>query len=153
MPQYFKHSPVIRHRHSKRIVQIYRIICTTKLLLSHDFRKHERSGFYAQVSLKKHRNLQRITYCHFNFRKDHESNRLTSGILQLNNNTHLILDETKLKAGKLNASGVQAVGALAKAMQSQVVCYDFGFNATQEFNCDIPFLIFSEGKSMLPVKY
>lgn len=86
-----------------------------------------------------------------NCRKDHESNRLISGILQLNNNTHLVLDETKLNTGKLNESGVRAVGALANAVQSQVVRYDFGFNITQEFNCDIPVLILSEGKSMLPV--
>lgn len=63
------------------------------------------------------------------------------------------MDETKLKPGKLNASGVKAVGALANAVQAQTVCYDFGFNITQEFNCDIPFLIFSEGKSMLPVSF
>lgn len=63
-----------------------------------------------------------------------------------------MLDETKLKAGKLNESGVRAVGALSNAVQSQTVCYDFGFTITQEFNCDIPFLILSEGKSMLPVR-
>lgn len=78
---------------------------------------------------------------------------MTSGILQLNDNTELLLDETKLKAGKLNESGVRAVGALSNVVQSQTVCYDFGFNVTQEFNCDIPFLILSEGKSMLPVRF
>lgn len=70
----------------------------------------------------------------------------------MNNNTHLVLDETKLKSGKLNASGVAAVNALANVVQSQIVRYDFGFNIIQEVNCDIPFLICSEGKSMLPVK-
>lgn len=84
-------------------------------------------------------------------RKDHESNRLTSGILQLNNNTHLVLDETKLKEGKLLESGVKAVGSIADVVKSQTVRYDFGFSVTQEFNSDIPVLIFSEGKSMLPV--
>lgn len=92
--------------------------------------------------------LRKFRQC---FRKDYECNRLTSGILQLNNNTHFVIDETKLQSGKLNESGVKAVGAFSKAIKTQTVQYDFGFNTTQEFDCDIPFLVLSEGKSMLPV--
>lgn len=36
---------------------------------------------------------------------DYEANRLSSGLLQLSDNTHLIVDETRLEAGKLDAAG------------------------------------------------
>lgn len=83
-------------------------------------------------------------------KKDYECNRLTSGILQLSHNTHLILDETKLSAGKLNSAGVNSVKAIASAIKNQKVTYDFDYYPL-EFDCDIPFLILSEGKSMINV--
>lgn len=49
--------------------------------------------------------------------------------------------------------GIKAINALAKAIKTQTVQYDFGFGTVQEFHCDIPFLVFSEGKSMLPVSF
>ena len=36
---------------------------------------------------------------------DYEANRLSSGLLQLSDNTHLVVDETRLEAGKLDAAG------------------------------------------------
>lgn len=36
---------------------------------------------------------------------DYEANRLSSGLLQLSANTHLVVDETRLEAGKLDAAG------------------------------------------------
>ncbi|KAJ8925194.1 hypothetical protein NQ315_001380 [Exocentrus adspersus] len=81
-------------------------------------------------------------------KKDYECNRLTSGILQLSDNTHLVLDETKLSAGRLNAAGVNSLKALENVIKNQKVTYDFNYYPL-EFNCDIPFLILSEGKSML----
>lgn len=42
---------------------------------------------------------------------------------------------------------------ITEAINSQIIQYDFGFNTFREFNCDIPFLVLSEGKSMLPVRY
>ena len=83
-------------------------------------------------------------------RKDYTSNRLTSSILQLSANTHLVVDETKLTPGKLNEAGVAGVKAIASAIKNQKTMYDFTYYQI-EFDCDIPFLIFSEGKSMLPV--
>ncbi|KAF2902596.1 hypothetical protein ILUMI_03592 [Ignelater luminosus] len=82
-------------------------------------------------------------------KKDYECNRLTSGLLQLSNNTHLVLDETKLTPGHLNESGVKAVSALADIIKHQKVTYDFNY-FPMEFDCDIPILILSEGKSLLP---
>lgn len=39
------------------------------------------------------------------FRKNYETNRLESGLLQLSEKTHLVLDETKLQPGQLNDKG------------------------------------------------
>lgn len=36
---------------------------------------------------------------------DYEINRLSAGLLQLSDNTHLIVDETRLEAGKLDVAG------------------------------------------------
>ena len=37
--------------------------------------------------------------------KDYTLNRLTSGVLQLSANTHLLIDETVMQPGKLDATG------------------------------------------------
>lgn len=84
------------------------------------------------------------------FRKDYDCNRLTSGILQLSNNTHLILDETRLQPGKLNESGCRGIAAISHTIKNQKVNYDFNYYQ-MEYDCDIPFLVLSEGKSLLPV--
>lgn len=85
----------------------------------------------------------------FTPKKDYKCERLTSGVLQLSRNTHLLLDETKLTAGKLNEAGVRGVAEIANIIRTQKVTYDFQYYKT-EYDCDIPFLILSEGKSLLP---
>ncbi|KAJ8974185.1 hypothetical protein NQ317_004864 [Molorchus minor] len=94
--------------------------------------------------------LQNMNELSFIPKKDYECNRLTSGILQLSNNTHVVVDETKLSAGQLNSAGINSVKAIANAIKNQKVEYDFGYYPI-EFECDIPFLILSEGKSMINV--
>lgn len=37
--------------------------------------------------------------------KDYNENRLKTGLLQLSDNTHLIIDETAMQAGQLDANG------------------------------------------------
>ena len=37
--------------------------------------------------------------------KDYSANRLMSGLLQLSERTHLVLDETAMEAGQLDATG------------------------------------------------
>lgn len=39
------------------------------------------------------------------FRKNYEKNRLESGMLQLSDRTHLVIDETQLEPGQLNDKG------------------------------------------------
>ncbi|KAK3921244.1 Mini-chromosome maintenance complex-binding protein [Frankliniella fusca] len=80
---------------------------------------------------------------------DYEANRLSSGLLQLSDNTHLIVDETRLEAGKLDASGVGNVQALRTLITHQIVNYDFQFYS-KPYDADVPVLILSEGKSLLP---
>ncbi|XP_059050680.1 mini-chromosome maintenance complex-binding protein isoform X1 [Achroia grisella] len=85
-------------------------------------------------------------------KKDYECNRLTSGILQLSNHTHLVLDETKMEQGTLDATGVGNITALGNMIQNQRVEYDFKYYK-MDFDSDIPVLILSEGKSLLPSDY
>ncbi|XP_053606631.1 mini-chromosome maintenance complex-binding protein [Plodia interpunctella] len=85
-------------------------------------------------------------------KKDYECNRLTSGVLQLSKHTHLILDETKMQQGTLDATGVNNIAALGNMIQNQKVEYDFKYYK-MDFESDIPVLILSEGKSLLPSDY
>ena len=39
-------------------------------------------------------------------RKDYTTNRLNTGILQLSDGSHLVVDETALETGKLEAQGL-----------------------------------------------
>lgn len=85
-------------------------------------------------------------------KKDYECNRLASGVLQLSKDTHLILDETKMEQGRLDATGVNNIAALGKMIMTQKVEYDFKYYK-MEFDSDISVLILSEGKSLLPSDY
>ena len=82
-------------------------------------------------------------------KKDYASNRLTSGLLQLSSGTHLVLDETVMKDGQLNSQGITNLTSLGQMIKQQSVEYDFGFHKIG-FESDIPCLVFSEGRSMLP---
>lgn len=74
---------------------------------------------------------------------------MTSGLLQLAPHTHLVLDETQLQVGKLEASGVKAIASIANVINDQKVKCDFQFFDV-ELNVNVPILVLSEGKSMLP---
>ncbi|XP_012274497.1 mini-chromosome maintenance complex-binding protein isoform X2 [Orussus abietinus] len=82
-------------------------------------------------------------------KKDYDTNRLTSGVLQLSDNTHLIIDETKLSSGQVTQSGRQNYAAIDSLIKFQKVAYDFKYY-TMEYEVDIPVLILSEAKSFVP---
>ncbi|XP_014231994.1 mini-chromosome maintenance complex-binding protein [Trichogramma pretiosum] len=82
-------------------------------------------------------------------KKDYDCNRLTSGLLQLSKNTHLILDETNLTTGEITATGRQNYNAINEIMQFQRLAYDFKFY-NMEYDTDIPILILSDVKSFIP---
>ena len=82
-------------------------------------------------------------------KKDYNVNRLSSGLLQLSNGTHLMVDETVMSDGQLNAEGVRNLTALGQTIKFQSLPYDFGYH-NLSFDTDIPCLVLSEGRSMLP---
>jgi len=47
-------------------------------------------------------NMNKLAFCPC---KDYKANRLKSGVLQLADNTHLVLDETALQPGQLDVHG------------------------------------------------
>jgi len=85
----------------------------------------------------------------FTPKKDFEANRLVSGTLQLAPSTHLWLDETAMTDGQLAAPGLKNLTALGNLITWQKLEYDFKFQA-MEYETDIPCLVMSEGRSMLP---
>lgn len=93
--------------------------------------------------------LDNMNTCQFVPKKDYTTNKLTSGILQLAPHTHLVLDETQLISGELKADGIETVSNLAHLINNQKIKCNFQYYQI-EFNADIPVLILSEGKSMLP---
>ncbi|XP_060083565.1 mini-chromosome maintenance complex-binding protein-like [Ylistrum balloti] len=91
-------------------------------------------------------NMNKIRLCP---QKDYTANRLQSGALQLGADTSLILDETVLQAGQLDANGVKNMTALGNLINWQKVEYDFSYHR-QEFMSDVAVLVLSEAKSLLP---
>ncbi|XP_073947563.1 mini-chromosome maintenance complex-binding protein isoform X2 [Choristoneura fumiferana] len=85
-------------------------------------------------------------------KKDYDCNRLTSGVLQLSKHTHLLLDETQMEQGRLDATGVGNITALGNLIKTQKVEYDFKYYK-MDFESDVAVLILSEGKSLLPSDY
>ncbi|KAK4292798.1 hypothetical protein Pmani_034464 [Petrolisthes manimaculis] len=81
-------------------------------------------------------------------RKDYDANRLVTGILQLPEHLHLVLDETRLTNGQLDAQGVHNVTALGNLINWQKVDYDFRFYKLEQ-HANVPVLILSEGRSMI----
>ncbi|KAK9282820.1 hypothetical protein L1049_011043 [Liquidambar formosana] len=79
-------------------------------------------------------------------RKDYQTNRLNTGILQLAEASHLTIDETQLEAGTLNSVGVENTRLLKNLLELQKVEYDFKFYK-MEMAADVQLLILSEGKS------
>lgn len=104
------------------------------------------ASYYLPMTIENMNTLQ------FTPRKDYDTNKLISGILQLAPHTHLILDETRLHSGKLEEMGVKAVSNIAYLINNQTIKYDFKFYEI-DYDVDIPVLILSEGKSMLPVNF
>jgi len=81
-------------------------------------------------------------------RKDFDANRLVSGMLQLAEGTHLVLDETKLQPGKLDSDGVHNLTAIGNLIQWQKVAYDFKFSKV-EMQSNVNVLVLSQAKSLL----
>ncbi|ERE78874.1 mini-chromosome maintenance complex-binding protein [Cricetulus griseus] len=101
------------------------------------------ASFRLQMTIENMNQLKFIPH------KDYTANRLVSGLLQLPNNTSLVIDETLLEQGQLDTSGVHNVTALSNLITWQKVDYDFSYHQ-MEFPCSINVLVTSEGRSLLP---
>lgn len=82
--------------------------------------------------------------------KDYAANRLMPGRLQLVNGTHVIVDETALQEGKVEACGVNNLQVLHNVLLWAKLPFDFGHHQL-DFDTDLAVLVLSEGRSMLPV--
>lgn len=85
-------------------------------------------------------------------RKDNVSNKLVSGVLQLPAETLLFVDETALETGKLEEQGIRNMRSLTELIKWQQLKYDFEYHSL-EVNTDMKVLVFSEGKSLLPLNF
>ncbi|GAU24472.1 hypothetical protein TSUD_319490 [Trifolium subterraneum] len=79
-------------------------------------------------------------------KKNYDTNRLETGVLQLAEDSHLIVDETQLDVGTLNSVGVENARLLKNLMELQKVEYDFKYYK-MEMATDVQLLVLSEGKS------
>lgn len=82
--------------------------------------------------------------------KDYNKNKLITGMLQLPDNFQLIIDETNLSAGELNAKGLLNFNSIKGIIETQRLGYDFNYHH-QEFETKLRILTLSESKSILPV--
>ncbi|MEW5299904.1 MAG: hypothetical protein WDW38_002727 [Sanguina aurantia] len=80
--------------------------------------------------------------------RDHASNRICCSPLQLAVGTVLLLDETVMGAGQLDATGLRSLQSIATCVQEQVLCYDFSF-FQQRIPVDLPAIVLSCGRSLL----
>ncbi|WMV33685.1 hypothetical protein MTR67_027070 [Solanum verrucosum] len=79
-------------------------------------------------------------------KKNYQTNRLASGILQLAEGSHLTIDETQLQEGRLNPIGLENARVLQSLLEHQKVEYDFTYYK-MDMPADIQLLVLSEGKS------
>ncbi|ERN05393.1 mini-chromosome maintenance complex-binding protein isoform X1 [Amborella trichopoda] len=79
-------------------------------------------------------------------KKNYQTNRLVTGALQLAQGTHLTIDETELKAGTLNATGVDNIRILKQFLDFQRVEYEFEYYKVA-MDTDVQVLVLSEAKS------
>ena len=82
-------------------------------------------------------------------RKDYRVNRLLGGPLLLAERTHLLLDETRLTTGQLQAAGLLNYNCLKSLLTFQSIEVDFQYYKLP-IHCNIPILVLSDTKSLLP---
>lgn len=85
----------------------------------------------------------------FGPKKDYETNKLVSGMLQLAPQTHLVIDETFTKSESLNSNGILSMQILGHVMKYQQLKCNFQYYEI-DYEVDIPILSLSEKKSILP---
>lgn len=83
-----------------------------------------------------------------------DSASLDSGMLQLGGGTVLAVQEGEMgEGGQLNEKAISNLKALIECLQTQTLRYAYPFMDTLRMDCAIRGLIFSEGKSLIPVNF
>lgn len=80
--------------------------------------------------------------------KDYATNMVVSTPLQLTDGTVCVLDETRMDAGKLNATGTANVHALKDIVEKQQLMYDFQYYQLP-MPMDVPALVLSTTRSLI----
>ena len=80
-------------------------------------------------------------------KKNHETNELEHGLLQLTKHTSILIDETALSAGTLQKKGIANLEHLNHMITNMSTQYDFQFSQVEFLN-DFKVLICSEGESL-----
>jgi Mini-chromosome maintenance replisome factor len=83
----------------------------------------------------------------FSPRKNYDTNQLENGLLQLNEGTFIVCDETVMKGGTIKETGVANIKALATLIEQQTVEYDFQYYQ-QSYPVNFGVLLLSDGRSM-----
>jgi hypothetical protein len=88
-----------------------------------------------------------ITNQRFQPRKNHDTNKLESGLLQLAKGTCLIVDETAMSQGTVDEQAIKNLGALENLILQQALNYDFTYHHL-EVKTDLRVIVLSEGRSL-----
>jgi len=80
--------------------------------------------------------------------KNAATNRLDAGALQLADGTAVVIDETTLAEGALDAVGLRNVKALQRLATAQTVAYDFGYFARQQ-PVDVNVIVAASGRASI----
>jgi hypothetical protein len=83
----------------------------------------------------------------FQPRKNHITNKLESGLLQVAKGTSIIIDENQLSQGAINEEAIKNLSAIEMLLKTQTIRYDFIYHLI-EMETDVRVLVLSEGKSM-----
>ncbi|RLN85278.1 hypothetical protein BBJ28_00002754 [Nothophytophthora sp. Chile5] len=130
------------------------------LELEKSLETEEKSAFVAQLNntleslmpmvARVDLSLKELNSTKFMPHKDYDREVLLGGVLQVANGTTMLVNETALAAGQLNAQGVKNIGALQSLVEKMLLPYDFQFY-NMDFPQDVAVVTVSEGKSILPV--
>jgi len=81
-----------------------------------------------------------------------DATSLDAGLLQLGNGTVLAVQEGEMgEGGQLNEKAINNLKALIDCLQTQTLRYAYPFMDNLRMDCAIRGIIFSEGKSLVPV--
>jgi len=95
-----------------------------------------------------HMSLSNMNKLKFVPKKNYDKMLLETGLLQIPDDLHLIVDETYLATGTLDETGVNNMKAISQLIKDNTVDYDFKFHKISFVHKPVV-IVLSEGKSIL----